>query len=177
MEYVVLKNSSKLLCIELPKEFQNCLEIVCFETQSEFEKYLNEQGLNEASKQYKFLTEVKNQKELAIIQDGLFVRHNEFFKKVRFENIKWIEASRSYSYIYTVDMSRIITTHPLSDVRSKLPPEQFIQTNRSYVVNKKYVDKFIGNMLYVGEQSFTISKKYRDDVLRKFLFLDDMKNR
>lgn len=176
MEYMVLKNSSNFLCIELPKEFQDCFEIVCFRTQSELEKYLKTHDFKEAFSRKQFLTNTKVQNGMATIQEGLFVRHNEYFKKVRFTNIKWIEASRSYSYIYTMDMSRIITTHPLSEVKNKLPPELFIQTSRSFVVNKYYVDKFIGNMLYIGEQSFVISKKYRNEVLSNFLFLDSIKN-
>lgn len=30
-------------------------------------------------------------------------------------------------------------------------------------------------MLYIGDQSFVISKKYKDEVLKNFLFLDDVK--
>ena len=176
MEYMVLKNSSNLLYIELPKEFQDYFEIVCFKDKNEFEKYLKIHDFKEVFNPNQPLTGVKLQNEMGSLCDGLFIRHNESFKKIRFTNIKWVEASRSYSYIYTMDLSRIITTHPLSEVKSKLPPELFIQTNRSFVVNKNYVDKFIGNMLYIGDQSFVISKKYKDEVLKNFLFLDDVRN-
>ncbi len=117
---MVLKNSSSLLCIELPKEFHDYFEIVCFKTQNEFEKYLKIHDFKEVFNQNQLLTDIKVQNEMGTLQDGLFIRHNESFKKIRFTNIKWVEASRSYSYIYTMDSSRIITTHPLSEVKKQI---------------------------------------------------------
>lgn len=59
MEYMVLKNSSNLLCIELPKEFQDYFEIVCFKDKNEFEKYLKIHDFKEVFNPNQPLTGIK----------------------------------------------------------------------------------------------------------------------
>ncbi len=176
MKYLLLKNSQNLLYIELPKEFQEDIEIICFNTQDELENYLRINKMKICHGRFRQLSlEANDPVERITMPDALFVRQNDYFKKIPFTSIKWIEASRSYSYIYVTDKPRIITTHPLSDVKNKLAPELFVQIHRSFVVNRNFVDKFVGNMLYIDNQSFPISKKFRKDVLSRFLFLDNIK--
>lgn len=176
MKYVILKNSLSLLCVQLPEGFGRNLEIICCESQTEFEEFLkvNKKGVCPISFPQ---TPVENEEASAgppIGQDGFFIRQNEYYKKVLFNDIMWIEASRSYCYIHLADDTRIIVTYPLSEVKKKLPDELFIQTHRSYVVNIQRVDKFIGNMLYIGKHSLPISRRLKDKVLEQFLFLDNI---
>lgn len=56
-------------------------------------------------------------------KDGLFICQNEYFKKVLFEDIMWIEASGSYCYIHAADRAKIIITFPMSEVKKKLSEE------------------------------------------------------
>lgn len=177
MEYAVLKNSLNLLLyVELPEAFRSSLEIIYFRTQDELENYLKANNLNICHvRSHQFLSAPEDADKVPSVPDGLFVRQNDYFRKIPFADIMWIEASRSYSYIHVTGNSRIITTHPLIEVKNKLPPEQFIQIHRSFVVNRNFVDKFVGNTLYISKQSLPISRKFRDDVLSRFLFLDSMK--
>lgn len=108
--------------------------------------------------------------------DGIFIRKNEYLKKIAFNDIMWIEASRSYCYIHLTDKTRMIVTYPMAEIKKKLPPEQFIQPHRSYLVNKHLINKFIGNMLYIDEQAFPISRKFKKEVLEQFSFLDNIKD-
>lgn len=177
MKYVVLKNSLNVLCVQLPEEFGTKLEIVCFETQAEFKDFL-ETNLAGAC-QISFPRTIPNTEEKEynsdLTHDGLFVRQNEYFGKILFADIMWVEASRSYSYIHIVGNSRVIVTYPLSEVKKKLPPGLFVQTHRSYLVNLRHVDKFIGNALYIGKQLLPISRKFKPEVLDRFLFMDNIK--
>lgn len=177
MEYVVLKNSLNLLLyVELPEASRSSLEIIYFRTQDELENYLKVNNLKiYRVRSHRLLPVSEDADKISSVPDGLFVRQNDYFRKIPFADIIWIEASRSYSYIHVAGNSRIITTHPLVEVKNKLPPEQFIQIHRSFVVNRDFVDKFVGNTLYISKQSLPISRKFRDDVLSRFLFLDSMK--
>lgn len=175
MKYVVLKNSLNVLCVQLPEGFGTRLEIVCLETQAEFNNFLeaNPGGASQIS----FPQTVAEQEDSPVLSpDGLFVKQDEYFGKILFTDILWVEASRSYSYIHVSGSSRVIVTYPMSEVKKKLPPDVFIQVHRSYVVNIRHVDKFIGNALYIGEQSFPISRKFKTEVLDRFLFLDNIRN-
>lgn len=175
MKYVVLKNSRSVLCIQLPEGFGSKLEIVCLENQEEYEEFLkkNPGALCQVSLPQP-MEDIEKEETLSAY-DGLFIRQNEYFKKILFSEIMWIEASRSYCYIHTSAQTKTIMTFPMSEIKKKLPPELFIQIHRSFLVNKMYVNKFIGNMLYIDNQSFPISRKFKQNVFKHFLFLDNMK--
>lgn len=177
MKYVVLKNSLNVLCVQLPEGFGTNLEIVCFETQAEFKDFLGTSPVGACQISFpQTVPKTEDEEDNPDSNhDGLFVRQNEYFGKILFADIMWVEASRSYSYIHINGNSRVIVTFPLSEVKKKLPPDLFIQTHRSYVVNIRYVDKFIGNALYIGKQSFPISRKFKQEVLDRFLFMDNLK--
>lgn len=177
MKYIVLKNSLSFLCVQLPEGFGAKLEIVCLESQTEFDEYLKENPTKGC--QISFAQPVSENGESPNVslsrQDGFFVRHNDYYKKVLFSDIMWVEAARSYCCIQTTGKASLIVTYPLAEVRKKLPSELFIQTHRSFLVNVKLVEKFIGNMLYVGKKSIPISRKFKKEVLERFFFLDNIK--
>lgn len=178
MKYVVLKNSLSFLCVQLPEGFGTKLEIICFESQAEFDEYLkeNRSGICQAG----FAKPVPDAEEYPghplSHQEGIFVHHHDYYKKVLFSDIAWVEAARSYCCIQTVGKTNFIVTFPLAEVKKKLPSELFIQTHRSFLVNVNLVEKFIGNVLYVGEKSIPISRKFKKEVLEQFSFLDNVKD-
>lgn len=178
MKYVVLKNSLSFLCVQLPEGFGEALEIVCFESQKAFEKYLKENPAPPC--QISFAQPASGSGELDVnpspCRDGIYIRHNDYYKKVFFSEILWVEAARSYCSIKTAGKENYIVAYPLVDVKKKLPSALFIQTHRSYLVNADQVAKFIGNVLYVGEQSIPISRKFKKEVLEHFTFLDNIKD-
>lgn len=177
MKYVVLKNSPNCLCVHLPEGFGKRLEIVCFETEEEFTQFLKDEQVNMCPISFPISSSDVENRQCSPEQnyDGLFIRQNEYFRKILFSSIKWVEASRSYCYIHTIDNQKIILTHPMSEMRKKLPQSQFIQSHRSYLLNINYINKYIGNMLYIDEQRFPISRKFKKEVLSRFLFLDNIK--
>lgn len=177
MKYVVLKNSLNVLCVQLPEGFGTKLEIVCFETQAEFKDFLGTSPAGACQISFPQTIPKTEDKECSsdLHHDALFVRQNEYFSKILFTDIMWVEASRSYSYIHITGNSRVIVTYPLSEVKKKLPSDLFMQTHRSYLVNIRHVDKFIGNALYIGKRLFPISRKFKAEVLDRFLFMDNLK--
>lgn len=174
MKYVVLKNSQSFLSVQLPEGFGPNLEIVCFESQTEFDKYLQENKT--ALCQISFAQTVQANGECSMLssfQDGLYVHDNGYYVKVLFSEILWIEAARSYCCIQTAGKKNYVVTYPLAEVKKKLPSSIFIQTHRSYLVNMNRIDKFIGNVLYIGNKSIPISRKQKKKVLDLFYFLDN----
>lgn len=173
MKYVIFKNSLYWTSVELPENFENNFEIACFETPEGFKSYLHSHSV----KCYQSLLPDLQPVFKEPMNDGFFIRQDEFYRKVCFDDILWVEASRSYCYIHLVGRhSAIIVTHPLSYVKKKLPPGRFAQIHRSFIVCMAAIEKFIGNMVYIGETSFPIGKKYRKSVLEYFDVLDSIKD-
>lgn len=177
MKYVVLKKSLSFLSVQLPEGFGPKLGIICFESQAEFDEYLQENKT--ALCQMSFAQPAQENGEppaSSSFQDGIYVPDDGYYVKVLFSEILWIEAARSYCSIQTAGEKNYIVSYPLGEVKKKLPPSLFIQTHRSYLVNRNRIDKFIGNVLYIGSKSIPISRKLKKEVLGSFSFLDNMKD-
>lgn len=150
MKYVIFKNPLYLVCVELPENFEKSFEIACFEIPEDFKSYLHSHSV----KCYQSLLPDLHPIFKEPANDGFFIRQDEFYRKVCFDDILWVEASRSYCYIHLAGRhSAVIVTYPLSDVKKKLPPGRFVQIHRSFVVCMSAIEKFIGNMVYIGETS------------------------
>lgn len=168
MKYLVLKNLLDSLYLKLPDWVGNNIEFVWLESDEAFSSYLDAQQIDDY--------EIPLHQTVVHQIDGFFVRQADYMNKIRFSDILWVEASRSYSYLHLADnKAKVIVTHPLSEVKKKLPQTRFIQIHRSFIVNICYVERFIGNMLYIGKVSFPISRKYRNEVMKHFIFLDTVK--
>lgn len=178
MKYIVFKKSFNCSYIQLLQKLGKRVEIIRFDTQEEFAEFIKDEQINVCLFNFSIpLGDVEEHQCLPEQNyDNLFVRQGEYFKKILFSNMKWVEASRSYCYIHTSDDKRIILTHSLSEMKKKLPPALFIQPHRSYLLNVNYVNKYIGNTLYIDNQSFPISRKFKKETLSRFLFLDNIKN-
>lgn len=72
-----------------------------------------------------------------------------------------VEASSNYSRIYCCDERYPITVaRILSWFQQNLPPEHFIRTHRTHLVNRQYIDKKMGNqVLLQNGESICISKR------------------
>ncbi|MCC8088694.1 MAG: LytTR family transcriptional regulator DNA-binding domain-containing protein [Rikenellaceae bacterium] len=95
------------------------------------------------------------------VNDGFFVFQENFYRKIYFEDIRWLEAAGSYCYIYLKNNRRIIVVHPLSEVEKKLPRKYFLRIHRSFMVNIHFVDAFIGNTLCIGPVRLLVSAPFR----------------
>lgn len=177
MKYVLLKNSLNVLCVQLPEGFGSKLEIVCLDSQADFDEYLEEmpQSISPTNLTRPLSPSGETRDVSPAQYDSLFVRHKDYYTRIPFSDILWVEAARSYCCIHTSKKKSIILTCPLADVRKRLPPDQFIQTHRSYVVNAGLIDRFSGNVLYIGPQSIPISRTFKKKVMEHFFFLDNIK--
>lgn len=119
MKYVIFKNSLHQVSVELLGNFEKSFEMVCFKTPEDFKAYLHSHSVNCYQSLFPdFRFACGNS-----VNDGFFIRQDEFYHKICFDDILWMEASRSYCYIHLAGRrSAIIVTHPLSDVKKRLPP-------------------------------------------------------
>lgn len=100
-----------------------------------------------------------------------FIWHQNAYERVSLDDIMWIEANGSYCQIHTVSKKVFTLSYPLARIEERLPKNQFIRIQRSYLVNIKHVKKLIGCSLMVGEQLLKIGDHYKEQVLDVFIFL------
>lgn len=106
-----------------------------------------------------------------VAQSCVFMKIQDYFRKVMFEDILFLEASGSYCYIYLKNGSRYIVTHSLAETAVYLAKGPFVRVHRSFMVNVEYVDSYIGNAFYIGEHTVPIGRMYRKTILAGFNIL------
>lgn len=110
---------------------------------------------------------ISDQEDVLQIKDSLFLRKDHHFKRVRLNDILFLEADNNYTTIMTVSQSFIYSI-VLKKVESRLPAQSFMRVHRSYVVNIDCVSGFEGNLLYIGNNKIPVSNSYRDKVFKLF---------
>ncbi|WP_459189956.1 LytR/AlgR family response regulator transcription factor [Parabacteroides sp. APC149_11_2_Y6] len=109
------------------------------------------------------------------VDDGFFVRTGEFHSKILYKDILWVSASSNYTDIHLLNGKAICVIYPLVKVEAFLPATLFIRIHRSHIINIRAVDRFIGNILYIGKQRLDISRPYRKLVFSCFDILEERK--
>lgn len=124
--------------------------------------------LDDNKLQYKTIQIATGIQNMNNIPNYLFVKDKDYFRKIYFDQILWIEAAGSYCYMHVNENSKkICVSFTLSEILLQLPKDLFIQTHRSYVVNINHIDSFIGNTICVGPHKIPISKKIRSTIIKR----------
>lgn len=97
--------------------------------------------------------------------------HQNEYERVELNEIIWIEANGSYCQIHTTRKRTFTLSYPLARIEERLPPNQFVRIQRSFLVNINHVKKLTGCSLIVDNRIFKIGESYKQQVLSRFIFL------
>ena len=98
--------------------------------------------------------------------DSFFVRSDRKMVKVRLDEIQYIESIGDYVKIH-VSSEIIVTRETMSNVESKLPPNTFLRTHRSFIVALKAISGYTNEFVELGKKAIPISRSYKETVLQK----------
>lgn len=101
-----------------------------------------------------------------ISDDSLFIKKNKALKKVRFEDIVYIEVEDRYCNVIT-ETDKFVILISLTKIIQLLDPAKFFQTHRNYIVNASKIEEIIVNdnlVILKGKHKVTLSDKYKDFV-------------
>lgn len=101
-------------------------------------------------------------------EDFLFVKCDKQLVKVFLGEILFVEGLENYVRIYTPDKKLLVHT-PMKRMAEALPEDRFLQTHRSYVVNRELVSQIEGNQLVVGGHKIPIARNLREEVMKRIL--------
>jgi len=122
----------------------------------------------------RFLKAVKKVNQKApvdqVIQDGVFLRKNNSFLRVKYNEIAWIEAVENHVMVYT-QSDKYLVHQSLKTIESKLPPTHFRRIHRSYIVNVDMVKRIEENEVQIGmeKQNFMLpmGKMYKENLINE----------
>lgn len=99
-----------------------------------------------------------------LLADGFFIiKDNAISIKVFYTELIFIKSNNNYIEIFTTKHNYLIRGR-LKDIMSDLDKNIFIQTHRSYIINKNFALNFKKNYLLVKDISIPVSRKYLNTV-------------
>jgi len=104
------------------------------------------------------------------VKGAFFLRKNNKYHKVKFEEIYFIEADGNYTIIHTTS-GDYIYSFVLRKIEDKLPSEDFMKVHRSYLINVNHVSGMAGNMINISDSEIPVSRNYREDLNKRFDFI------
>ena len=105
-----------------------------------------------------------NQRNPAKEIDYFYVKTNQKFEKVFFNDILFIEGVENYVAIQT-ETSKIMTHATIKAILGKMPDDKFIQIHKSFIINLEKVSFVEGNMVGIGKYKLPVSRTFREKVL------------
>lgn len=96
--------------------------------------------------------------------EGIFIRTNGRHRKVKSEELLYVEADGSYSRVVTADGNYTLSQN-LSTFQRKANLTCLLRVHRSYLININRVDSFDDTYIYIGKTPIPLSKSYRADFL------------
>ncbi|GGG99249.1 LytR/AlgR family response regulator transcription factor [Pedobacter zeae] len=100
-------------------------------------------------------------------EDQLVIRTKDGYLTIRQQDIKLIEGSKDYIKIITTTGTHLLY-HTLKGILGKLNQKYFIQSHRSYLVNKLVVARIVQDSLVLNDQQFIpIGQAYKKQLLEK----------
>ncbi|TXB66998.1 response regulator transcription factor [Vicingus serpentipes] len=101
----------------------------------------------------------KVMKELAI--SYLFVKEKDKKIKLFFNKIMFVKSDNNYLEIHT-ETKMFVERLKLIDIDNILPKDSFIRVHRSYLVNKKFIERINNNSIVINGVEIPVSRKYKN---------------
>ena len=100
-----------------------------------------------------------------ILNDRIFVRHNDKMVRISLDDIYYIEADRNYCKVYSKGKKYLLVC-TLKEVNDKLTDKRFLRIHRSYIVNLSHIDEIGGNHVVISSHHLPLSKNSRMELFR-----------
>lgn len=100
------------------------------------------------------------------IEESIFLNVDKTLHKINLNTIIYIESDRNYITVVT-ETQKLSYIDSLKNWTNKLPKNQFFQVHKSFIINRKFVDKISGNILFLKEYRIPIGRTYKQDLLKQ----------
>lgn len=108
-------------------------------------------------------TTVNSQVQKVEQDDFLFVKSAYKIRKIKYEEIIYIEGLKEYVKIFLGNNPNpVLSIMSLKNLEEKLPASSFMRVHRSYIVNLKHISTIERSRIIFGRISIPISDQYKD---------------
>jgi DNA-binding LytR/AlgR family response regulator len=98
-------------------------------------------------------------------EDHFFIKCNNGYEKIFYQELLFIEASLNYSHLYTT-RAKFVTHTSLRTLEEQLPAAMFLRIHKSYLVSVDKIQSFSGSEVAVDRHKLPVSKNYREELMK-----------
>lgn len=98
------------------------------------------------------------------VNDGFFIRAGGKHRKIKGDELLFVEADGSYTKVIT-ETAQYTISQNLSTFQRKVNLPNLMRVHRSYMININRVESFDETYIYMGKHPIPLSKSYRSDFL------------
>ena len=102
----------------------------------------------------------------AATTDHFFIKCDNKYERIYFDDILFIEAMQNYITIHT-RKGKFITLLSLKNVEENLDRHSFIRVHKSYIVSISKIESIDNSEIIIQSFRIPISRNYRDEVISK----------
>jgi DNA-binding LytR/AlgR family response regulator len=114
---------------------------------------------------------LRNDSEVNKVENNyLFIRDNNVLKKIRLEDILWIEAMGDYIKIRTQTQWHIVHS-TLKAVEEKIKSDRLMRVHRSYMISLDKIDSIEEGVANIMNTPIPIADSYRSKLIQKIKLL------
>jgi DNA-binding LytR/AlgR family response regulator len=100
-------------------------------------------------------------------EGNLMVRVNYQWRKIKYDEILYIEAMRDYVAIYTEAGEKILTLNTLQNIAAMLPASLFVRVQRSFIVRLSKIQLIERNCIVFGKTRIPLSEQKKKELLSR----------
>ena len=114
---------------------------------------------------------LRSDSEVKKVEDNyLFIKDNNVLKKVKLEDILWIEAMGDYIKIRTQNQWHIVHT-TLKAVEEKINSSRLMRVHRSYIISLDKIDSIEEGVVNIFNTPIPVAESYRSKLIQKIKLL------
>lgn len=127
-----------------------------------------ERFLKASRKALEFLQLKSRAANAFVDSDYFFVRCDNKFEKIFFNDVSYVEAMQNYAVIHAGGR-KLITYITLTSLEHQLPADRFIKVHKSFIVSVPHVTAIEGNEIIIGQVRIPISRSLREEIVHQIL--------
>lgn len=128
-----------------------------------FDRFL--QAASKAKAQFKYLQQEQDP-PAKTKDDHFFVKCNQKYEKIFFEDILFIQGMQNYVSIHTLK-GKYMTLLTLKDILQKLEGQAFMRVHKSYIIATSKIESVESHELIINAIPIPLSRNYRDELLER----------
>ena len=103
-----------------------------------------------------------------LFQDSFYIKWRQKLEKIKVEEVSYLKADGHYCEIYVQD-KKFVVHSSINELATRLPPNQFIQTHRSYLVNKQKIKSvdLQDSVILIENHQVPLSTRNREKLLKE----------